>query len=98
MNTLTGKIRAGTQQLRNDNWSRRLQDLPTDDNKKSLWRIAKFLKNRNRGVPALKNDDAILLTSEEKAEALADKFSEFHDNPLRSSKQNFTTHVDGVVD
>lgn len=98
INALTSLIREGTQALRNENWSRRLQDLPTDDNRKSLWRIAKFLKNKNRGMPALKDGDSILLTSEEKAEALANKFSEFHENPLRDANPNFTLAVEDEVD
>lgn len=97
VNALTSQIRNGTQTLRNEDWSRRLQDLPTDDNKKSLWKIEKFLKNRNRGVPGLKQGDSILLTSEEKAEALANKFSEFHDNPLRNANAVFTTSVEDAV-
>lgn len=98
VNALTNEIRQGIQNIRNSNWSRRLQNLPEDDNKKNMWKIVKFLKNRNRNVPALENGDSILITAEEKAEALARKFSEFHDNPLSSNDPVFTAHVDGTVD
>lgn len=97
VNALTTQIRNGIQQIRNDNWSRRLHDLPQDDNKKSLWKLAKFLKNRNRAIPALRENDRILLTSEEKSEALASKFAEYHQNPLASHDPLFTDSVERSV-
>lgn len=97
VNALTGQIRSGIQELRNDNWSKRLNSLPQDDNKKSLWRLTKFLKNRNRSVPPLKSDDRTLITAEEKAEALANKFADFHENPLSNNDPQFTAEVEQTV-
>lgn len=97
VNALTSQIRQGIQDLRNEKWSHRLQELPVDDNKKSLWKIARYLKNKNRGVPALEENDTLLLTSEEKAESLASKFSEFHDNPLGPNNPSFTNRVQSTV-
>lgn len=97
VNDLTSQIRSGILELRNANWSHRLQNLPQDDNKKSLWKLTKFLKNRNRSVPPLKENNRILLTAEEKTEALANKFAQFHENPLESNDPQFTREVEQAV-
>lgn len=97
VNSLTARIRQGTQEIRNNNWSRRLQNLPLDDNRKSMWKIARYLKNRNHNIPVLKDDDRRLITCEEKAEALANKFRQFHDNPLAANDIQFTDHVTSTV-
>lgn len=97
VNALTGQIRSGIQELRNDNWSRRLSSFPQDDNKKSLWRVTKFLKNRNRAIPPLRDGDRTLITAEEKTEALANQFEKFHENPLATNDPQFASQVEQTV-
>ena len=97
VNALTRRIRYEIQMLRNDNWSHRLQHLPQDDNKKSLWQITKFLKNRNRAIPPIKENDRVLITPEEKMEALANKFEEFHNNPLANNDPQSAATINSSV-
>lgn len=93
VNSLTAQIRDGILTLRNEKWASNLQSLPQDDNRKSLWRIAKILKNRDRTIPVLKDEERLIITPEEKAEVLADKFAKFHDNPLASNDPQFEEEV-----
>jgi Reverse transcriptase (RNA-dependent DNA polymerase)/Endonuclease-reverse transcriptase len=51
---------------------------------KSFWNFTKIIKNKCRSIPALKVDGVTLITEQEKAEAIADKFSMAHENTSQS--------------
>lgn len=93
VNLLQRIINEKINEIRNENWSRMLEKLPNDDNKKSLWRLTKYLKNKTREIPPLSINGNMLLTNEEKSEALADKFEEFHQNTLAHEHPHHTDHV-----
>lgn len=97
VNLLKRIIQEKVNELRNGNWSRMLENLPEDDNKRSLWRLSRYLKNKSREIPPLSVDDKILLTEEEKTKALADKFEEFHQNTLAGDDPNHTNEVTSQV-
>lgn len=46
-----------------------------------LYRLSRFFKNRNKGIPDLRVDDKRLITNTEKCEALANHFSKNHELP-----------------
>jgi hypothetical protein len=53
-------------------------------NHKYLFNFTKIIKNKSRGVPALKVDGVTLLTGPKKAETIASKFSAAHNNTMSS--------------
>lgn len=97
INWLTSKIRENIQLLRNVNWNHKLESLPYDDNYRSLFKTAKFLKNRDRTIPPLKDHDTLLITAQEKADTLADQFEKNHTNPLEEDNTTHTKHVEAKV-
>jgi hypothetical protein len=69
---------------------------------KSLWNFTKRIKNGTRWVPALKVDEKPLITDADKANAIASKFAEAHNNTMISPLSNMVrclTHlqIKGVV-
>lgn len=96
-NFLTSSIRHNIQQLRNRNFNKMLQKIPHDDQNRSLFRVTKFLKNRNNQLSPLKVDDQTLITSEEKANALADQFALNYQNPLENNNKSHTNLVNRTV-
>jgi hypothetical protein len=65
-------------------------------NHKSLFIFTKLVKNKSRGVPALKVDGVTLLTGPEKAEA--SKFSAAHNNTMSSPLQGIVEDECSVLD
>lgn len=58
----------------------------------------KYCKNKDRSIPLLKTDDGrVAIAPQEKSEIFADKFSEFHHNPLANVNQQFTNEVKTTV-
>jgi hypothetical protein len=51
---------------------------------KSFWNFTKIDKNKCRSVPTLKVNGVKLITEQEKASALAEKFSRAHENAVQS--------------
>jgi hypothetical protein len=51
---------------------------------RSFWGFARFIKNKFRGIPALKMDGLALITESKQADAIAAKFALAHDNTQRS--------------
>lgn len=97
INVLSKQISCGIQEIRNSNWGIKLQNLKDDDHRKSLWKIQKFLKNRNRQIPTLTHDSIKAITATEKAELLASQFELFHNNPLHNNDPVFTSHINETV-
>ena len=97
INSLQKDIRQDIDNLRNVNWQHKIESLPEGDYHKSLWKISKYLKNKHRTVPTLKSDNRLLLTPQEKADALGKQFHSAHQNPLSSSNPGFTRSVNSQV-
>lgn len=97
INQLTQTIKQGIDQVRNRNFNQMLSHLPTDDQNRSLFRTAKFLRNRSNELPPLINGNDTLITSQEKADALAAQFALNHDNPLADDNQAHTAQVNRTV-
>jgi hypothetical protein len=51
---------------------------------RSFWSFTRIIKNKFRGIPALKLDGLTLITESEKANAIASKLFLAHDNTFRS--------------
>lgn len=62
-----------------------------------MWNVAKFLRNRVREIPPLKSENVTFVAPLEKAQALADKFEQFHNNPLSNEIPGFTSSVKSTV-
>jgi hypothetical protein len=69
-----------------------------EPNHKSLFNFTKLIKNKSRGVPALKVDGVTLLTGPEKAEAVASKFSAAHNNTMSSPLEDITEEGCSVLE
>jgi Reverse transcriptase (RNA-dependent DNA polymerase)/Endonuclease-reverse transcriptase len=69
-------------ELQNDSFGHKLSKIRP--NHKSLFSFTKLIKNKCRGVPALKIDGVTLLTGPEKANAIAAVFSRAHNNTMPS--------------
>lgn len=98
INSLRREIQLEISALRNMNWAHRLDSLPKDDNRKSLWQLSKFIKNRCQQTPPLKDGNALRVTPQEKSELLASTFAKAHDNPLALEEPLFTAAVECEVD
>ena len=97
VNKLTNKIKKKINILRNANWNKKLSELEPAN--QSLWQVSKFLKNRNRFIPPLKrDDDSIALTSDEKANLIAEQFAVNHQNPLANNNPIFEKEVNDTVE
>ncbi len=70
-------------------FSGKLQEFQTND--PNMWSISKFLKNKNRSYPSFSHQNKILITDEEKANALGETFSTFH-NVSDSIPDNVEIH------
>ncbi|KAG5669722.1 hypothetical protein PVAND_000017 [Polypedilum vanderplanki] len=81
--------------IRNDNWSHKLSTiLPNHTN---IWKVSKFLTKQNSKIPPLQTVDGLLLTSEQKANKIADVFQTNHINPLNESSPDFSSHIKSKV-
>jgi hypothetical protein len=52
---------------------------------RSFWGFTKIIKNKFRGIPALKMDGLTLITESEKANTITSKFSLAHENSTQSN-------------
>ena len=80
------------------NFGHKLSTIQYNNNSnKELWKLSKFLKNRNKQLPPLKVGGQTLLTSLEKSNALASQFAENHQNPLASNNVSHTNYIENSV-
>lgn len=93
INSLQKEIRHDCNAIRNENWSHMIANLPSNDNKKSLWQVTRLLKNKDKGIPPLKANDTVLLTAQEKANALGAQFASVHMNELAQEDPQFTNSI-----
>ncbi|KAG5673197.1 hypothetical protein PVAND_003264 [Polypedilum vanderplanki] len=87
-------IKESVNSIKNENWSYKLSQIDPDNVK--VWKTAKILKKKNI-IPPLKIQEKILLTTHEKAEAIAESFENNHINPLMESDPTFTLSVNNNV-
>jgi hypothetical protein len=91
INNLNKSITQRINDIKNMNWQHKLES--TQPNSNDLWKTTKYLKNRSRMIGILKNNNSILITAQEKAEAFAEQFASSHDNPLSNHDQNFSNKI-----
>lgn len=97
VNSLNQEIKTRINELRNENWSKKLQLMDQDEHHKNLWRVTKFLRNKDKSIPPLKHDNELYITPAEKAELIANKFEEFHQNPLQDNDPRFTSDINRIT-
>ena len=95
-NRLSKQIRNGINEIRNMNWAAKLAQIKP--NNRDLYQTTKFLKKRNKFLPPFKINSDILLTAQEKADALAAQFECAHQNPLADVHPTFTQKVNDEVE
>lgn len=98
INQLRRQIHTEISNLRNQNWNHKLARIHSGDGNKGLWQVCKFLKNKNRQLLPLKTENDILITAQEKSNALASQFSKMHENPLADNDHTFTERVQDEVE
>lgn len=94
VNDLTHQIHNDINEVRNENWSHAVSNIPTDNNRVKLWQMTKFLKNRCKRLPVLRHESRNYITPQEKADILASHFSKSHQNPLATQDPSHTTAID----
>lgn len=67
-------------EFHNKNWNAKLKMLEKND--KPFWNIVKVIRNRNKFLPVLKSSSNVFFTDSEKANALAQSFSNNHASGL----------------
>lgn len=97
INHLSKEIKSDINLIANANFQHKLSSIESNDNNRSLWQTSKFLKNRNKSIPPLKQDGRTLLTPKEKCNALADQFVYNHTNPLEDYNMTHTRFVNRTV-
>lgn len=73
---LTKIIHARIDDLKNDKFSRDIERM--DPRSRPFWKVAKILKSKPQQVPPLKLNDSLLITHEEKANAIGAHFVSSH--------------------
>lgn len=91
VNELTHQIEKDINEIRNENWAHSVGNIPSDDNHRKLWQTTRFLKNRCRKLPVLKQSNVTAITPQEKANVLASQFAKAHQNPLATHDPSHTT-------
>lgn len=79
------------------NWGHKLQNIPENGDKKNLWQVAKFCKNKNRDIPPLKHNGELYVSPEEKSELMAGQFESFHQNPYATNGSPLEATVNQAV-
>jgi hypothetical protein len=76
INALQQQISFKINEQRNLMFSGKLQEFQSND--PNMWSISKLLKNKNKTYPPFSHQNGILITDEEKANALGEAFFSFH--------------------
>lgn len=79
----------------NYNWETKLKNCTPQNN--NLFKIARGLKNKNRSIPSLKQNNVIFSSPLDKVELLGDHFYSAHENELGNKSQKFTKDVQKTV-
>ena len=95
-NRQTKQIRNGINKIRNMNWAAKLSQI--EPNNRDLYQTTKFLKKRNKFLPPFKINSDILLTAQEKTDALAAQFESAHQNPLADIHPAFTLKINDEIE
>lgn len=92
---LTKRIDFLITELVNKNFGKVLKRLNKDPgpNKRKFWKLTKFMKNRQKPMPALKVNSVRIATEEEKAEAFADHMDGVQKNVTLSNGSRATTRL-----
>lgn len=93
INNQAKQIKTEINEIVNMNFDHKLSTLDDDKSRMSLWKMSKFLKKRRNQIPPLEVNDQTLLTPEEKSNAIANTFSQNHQNPFENEDITHTNHV-----
>lgn len=82
VNELHKRISAEFQILKNNRWTKLLENIENDRNTNKMWAISKNLRLRSRQIPPLNSgiNNRTLLTNKEKCESLARRFAGIHND------------------
>jgi hypothetical protein len=95
VNKLEKEIACEIKQLKNENYGFMLADIKPSN--QSVWTVARKLKSSNKIIPPLKDNGNVLLTSQQKCDAISNVFSNNHENPLSHDNPLFTSIVGSKV-
>lgn len=96
INRLDKKIKREINEIRNTNWNAKLADIKPSN--QSVWKTARMIKNKNKGIPPLKINEKIHVTATEKAEIIGEQFYKNHQNPLENENPEFTAAINNQVE
>lgn len=92
------EIREDVKTIRNNEFARRLESIPDNDQTGKVWKIKKMLMRRREIMPPLKDDqNRIHLTPPERCDLLAQQFMKNYDNPLKTDNAANTRRVKNRV-
>ena len=94
INSLNKEIQSEIKLLMNENFNHKLSTIPHDQ---SVWKTVKFLKTRHQQLPTLRHNNQILITAEEKSNALSQQFVTNHENLLEDNNKSHTKLVNQTV-
>lgn len=98
INRLTAEIREEINEIRNEDFSNKIEAIPEIDRDGKIWKITKLLRKRRDFMPPLKDEDNNRhLTPQEKCNVLANQFSKNYDNPLKDDNRAHTRRVKNRV-
>lgn len=77
--SLARQVKTEIEIHRNQSWSKNLIEMNRNlNNRQRLWKFTKLLRNKQSFMPPLKKDNKILLTEQEKVQAIGDHFAAAH--------------------
>jgi hypothetical protein len=91
INLMETEIKHEIRTIRNENWNVKLSNIKPGN--QAVWRTARFLKNGPRQLPPIRVEGTTIITSTEKANALADSFAQNHANPLANTHKSHSRQV-----
>ena len=92
---LNARIKFLSTQIENSNFQRYISEFePGKDHNKGLFAMAKLLKGRTKHLPPLKEQNKVLISDFEKAEALA---SRFRTNHLITADSPASSHIEDAI-
>jgi hypothetical protein len=103
MKYLNYMIRLSIKKFKNDDWSKMLNGLKKGS--KPFWKVTKIIKSKRKPIPALKVDNEIFYSTEDKARVLATHFCNkfktseaFPDSVTEAEVSNSIRSIDNVTD
>ncbi|KAG5674521.1 hypothetical protein PVAND_004483 [Polypedilum vanderplanki] len=74
------QIKYSISMIRNENWAKKLSNISPSN--QSIWKTARLLKCGNKNIPPIETENGFAISNVDKANKLAETFSQNHENPL----------------